>query len=365
MLLWECTSTCNLECVHCRRLGASRWLPEGDLTTEQGLDLIRSLPEVGAPTLVFCGGEPLMRLDLFDLAREARRLGLITALETNGTIMSAGTVKQIVDAGFARVSITLDGPDAASHDPVRGEGNFNRSIKAIKLLRQRRVCVQLNITVTRQNLQSLDALYRLAISLDVDALHLFMLHPVVCGVALPPLAMLDETDYEHALQWMRDKSKERKVDLQTTCTPHYFRIKLQQEKEERRIKLLGIATANSRSNGRNDAADAPIPQCCLGGQAICFVSHSGEVQPCGYLPISSGNVKTTPLPQIWRQSALFENLRSAQREDGKCGLCDHKDICMGCRARALANVHDCIALQPLSQHSATLAQSSQSSEKMP
>jgi MoaA/NifB/PqqE/SkfB family radical SAM enzyme len=153
MLLWQCTSACNLECPHCSRLGASRWLPEGDLTTEQGLDLIRSLPQIGAPTLVFCGGEPLM------------------------------------------------------------------------------------------------------------------LHPVACGVALPSSAMLDEMEYELALQWIRDKSKEHKIDLQTTCPPHYFRLKLQQEKEERRIKLLGTAPAKGHSIGHAAAVPSPVPQCCLGCRA--------------------------------------------------------------------------------------------------
>ena len=85
---------------------------------------------------------------------------------------------------------------------------------------------------------------------------------------------------------------------------------------------------------------------CLAGQAVCFVSHTGEVFPCGYLPVSSGNVRETPLPTIWRRSRVFADLRDDSKLDGKCGCCEYAKVCMGCRARAYSATHDYLAEEP-------------------
>src|SRR5690242_21494356 len=162
LVFWETTTGCNLACIHCRRLEVSRELSKLDLTTEQSKAFIRSLPETGKPILVFSGGEPLMRPDIWDLAEEANRVEIPTALATNGTIMNDEVAARVRDVGFRRVSISFDGPDAPTHDQFRGEGAFDASIAGFKALRRAGLSMQINTTVAKHNYKKLDETYKLA-----------------------------------------------------------------------------------------------------------------------------------------------------------------------------------------------------------
>jgi radical SAM protein with 4Fe4S-binding SPASM domain len=365
LIFWETTTGCNLACIHCRRLEVSHALSRDDLTTEQSRAFIGSIPDTGNPILVFSGGEPLMRPDLFDLARCARDAGVITALATNGTLLDEPTSRKVIDAGFRRASISFDGPDAATHDRFRGAGSFAAAIAGFRALRGAGLSMQINTTITRHNHTRLDDTYRLALDLGADALHLFMLVPVGCGMELSPEVMLDAREYEIALNWIYDRSLEGRLHLKATCAPHYFRIMRQRARESgaampqhahpHRNMHPGAAAAHQPSPiahpGTAPAgAMTAMTKGCLAGQAVCFVSHSGEVFPCGYLPVSSGNVKQTPLATIWRQSAVFADLRDDGRLEGKCGLCEYKKVCMGCRARAFGFTGNYLAEEPNCGH---------------
>jgi MoaA/NifB/PqqE/SkfB family radical SAM enzyme len=209
LLFWETTAGCNLACVHCRRLDVARAMSRDDLSTQQARELIRSLAEMGKPIVVFSGGEPLMRPDLFDLAAEAHGLGLPMALATNGTIMDEHVAQRTVEAGFRRVSISFDGPDAHTHDRFRGiDGAFESSVRGFQLLRERGMSMQMNTTVAKHNHGKLDRMYQLAAELKADALHVFMLVPVGCGMSLSEEMLLDAEEYEKALNWIYDRSLE-------------------------------------------------------------------------------------------------------------------------------------------------------------
>lgn len=363
LLFWETTTGCNLACIHCRRLEVSQTLSKLDMTTAQALAMIRSLPETGQPILVFSGGEPLMRPDLFELAEEARALGLPTALATNGTLVDDAMARKIVSAGFRRVSISFDGPDAPTHDLFRGPGAFDQSIAGFKSLRVAGMSMQINTTIARHNVAKLDATYKLALDLGADALHLFMLVPVGCGMELDESVMLSGTEYEQTLNWIHDRSQQGPLHLKATCAPHYFRVIRQRAKAEGKPMPRAQHADGHSSGPRHGHADPtqashsshgthPGPDMtamtkgCLAGQAVCFVSHTGEVFPCGYLPVSSGNVKEKPLPQIWRDSDVFADLRDETNLHGKCGSCEFGKVCMGCRARAYAQTHDYLGQEP-------------------
>lgn len=377
LVFWETTAACNLACVHCRRLDVSQKLSSDDLTTEQARALIRSLPQTGRPILVFSGGEPLMRPDLFELAAEAHAVGLPMALATNGTIMDENIAGRIKRAGFARVSISFDGPDAATHDRFRAiDGAFDSSIAGLKLLRAAGLSIQINTTIAQHNYHRLDDMYKLALEMGADALHLFMLVPVGCGMELDDSIRLDSATYEQALQWAYDRSLENRIHLKVTCAPHYFRVMLQRAKAGGPAMPAGAhphrsmgppagsggpamnlphstartAVAGNRGGhrgGHPGGADmSAMTKGCLAGQAVCFVSHTGEVFPCGYLPVSSGNVNETPLPTIWRESRIFADIRDDSKLTGKCGICEYKRVCMGCRARAYAAMGDYMAEEP-------------------
>ena len=373
LLFWETTAACNLACIHCRRLDVSQQLCNNDLTTEQAKTMIAGLRELGKPILVFSGGEPLMRPDLFELAEYATSIGLPIALATNGTIMDEHIAQRIVDVGFKRVSMSFDGPDAATHDGFRKiDGAFDSSIAAFKLLRSFGMSMQINTSVAKHNHTKLDAVYQLALDLDADALHIFMLVPVGCGMELTKEITLEPDEYEKALNWIYDRSIEGKIHLKATCAPHYFRVIRQRAKQDG--KAMPASSHPHKNMGPAGAADelaaesklknqkskmggtsAPVhpggdmsamTKGCLAGQAVCFVSHEGEVFPCGYLPVTSGNVKDIPLPKIWRESSVFADLRDDSKLNGKCGLCEYKKVCMGCRARAFAESHSYLAEEP-------------------
>ncbi|MGD0137729.1 MAG: radical SAM protein [Tepidisphaeraceae bacterium] len=349
LLFWETTTGCNLACIHCRRLEVSQELSRLDLSTEQSLAMIRSLPETGRPILVFSGGEPLKRPDIFELAAAATAVGLPTALATNGTLVDEAVAGKIVAAGFHRVSISFDGPDAPTHDLFRGPGAFEKSIAGFKALRNAGMSMQINTTIAKHNYRKLDETYRLALELGADALHAFMLVPVGCGMSLDPSVMLSAEEYEQTLNWVYDRSLEGKLHLKATCAPHYFRIMRQRAKTDGRPMPTrhghgGEPGGHPAGHGGPDMT--AMTKGCLAGQAVCFVSHTGEVFPCGYLPVSSGNVKETPLPHLWRDSAIFANLRDESNLGGKCGCCEFSKVCMGCRARAFSHTGDYMAEEP-------------------
>lgn len=375
LVFWESTAGCNLECVHCRRLEVSRELSRKDLDYEQAMRFIESLPQTGKPIVVFSGGEPLMRPDIFELAQRAKEIGLPTALATNGTPVDDAVAKRIVKTGFRRVSISFDGPSPETHDKFRGiDGAFEDSIRGFKALRKLGMSMQINTTITKHNYHLRDRMYELALELGADAMHIFMLVPVGCGMELGEDVKLDEDEYETALNWIYDKSLEEKLHLKATCAPHYFRVMRQRAKAEGREmpraahphKNMGEPQAMplmGRPNGQpgghpggypgghpGDAAMSAMTKGCLAGQAVCFVSHTGEVFPCGYLPVSSGNVKDTPFPEIWRESQIFAELRDDSNITGKCGCCEYKKVCMGCRARAFADTGSYLATEPNCGH---------------
>jgi len=337
LLFWETTAACNLACVHCRRLDASNQLSRDDLTTEQAATMIRSLPDLGRPILVFSGGEPLMRPDLLELAGIAREVGLPTALATNGTIMDDRLARRIVEAGIRRTSMSFDGPTPAIHDRFRGiDGSFEATRRGFATLRDAGMSMQINTSVARHNFQHLDAMYDLALAMGADALHIFMLVPVGCGMALGDEIMLAPDEYEAALHWIYDRQQEGRLQLKATCAPHYFRVKTQRD----------VAAGAKPQAATSGGAMHAMTKGCLAGQSVCFVSHTGEVFPCGYLPATSGNVKATALPEIWRDSSVFADLRDDRQLAGKCGVCEFKKVCMGCRARAFAESHDYLAEEP-------------------
>jgi radical SAM protein with 4Fe4S-binding SPASM domain len=361
LVFWETTTGCNLSCIHCRRLEVSAEMARNDLTHEEAKAFIRSVKETGNPILVFSGGEPLMRRDWFELGCYARDIGLLTALATNGTMVNEQVAAQIVEAGFKRVSMSFDGPDAPTHDQFRGEGAFDASIVGFTALRRVGMSMQINTTVAKHNYRKLNETYQLALDLGADALHIFMLVPVGCGMTLDPAIMLDAQEYEDALNWVYDRSLEQKLHLKATCAPHYFRVMRQRAKVDgkpvplaahphKNMKPDGPPALGGGHPGHGHSEMTAMTKGCLAGQAVCFVSHTGEVFPCGYLPVTSGNVKTTPLPKIWKESGVFADLRDDSTLEGKCGCCEYSKVCMGCRARAFGHTNNYLAEEPNCEH---------------
>lgn len=337
LVFWETTAGCNLTCQHCRRLDlAQDGLAPGDMTTETALRFIDSIVKFAKPILVLSGGEPMIRPDIFELARYGSDKGLPVALATNGTMIDGEVADKIVASGVRRVAISFDGSDAVVHDKFRGlAGSFDKATVGFRALRERGMSMQVNCTVARHNDHQLDEIVALSKELDADALHFFMLVPVGCGVELSKKQQLSPERYEEVLNWVYDKTLENpELQIKATCAPHYFRIILQRGGKEMLTKGHGHGTMHTMTRG------------CLAGTAVCFVSHTGEVFPCGYLPVSAGNVKEIAFEEIWNESALFDKLRDTGNLTGKCGLCEYKNVCMGCRARSYGEMGDYLAEEP-------------------
>lgn len=333
IIFWETTAVCNLTCRHCRVLPEED-AKRGELTTDEALRFLDELSSDFSPLLILSGGEPLCRPDIFEIASYATGKDLALALATNGTLVTGGIAGQIRDSGIRRVSISLDGPNAEVHDSFRGlTGSFDAAIAGLERIQAVGVSTQINTTVTRHNVDLLPQILELALELGVDAFHIFCLVPVGCGMEIAEDQQISAERYEEVLGWLFEKSLEVGIHLKATCAPHYYRIMRQHAPSEEPAY-------------REKEGMSAVTKGCLAGQSVCFISHTGEVFPCGYLPLSSGNIKQQSLSEIWRTSPTFKSLRDPSQLKGKCGMCEYRRNCQGCRARAYGCTGDFLAEEP-------------------
>lgn len=334
LIAWEVTRSCNLACRHCR--GEAHPEPyEGELTTAEAKALLDTFPAVGKPIVIFTGGDPMMRPDVYELVAHASSLGLTCAFSPNGTLINCENAELIRQSGVERCSISIDGPDAASHDAFRGvPGAFAASIAGIGELKKANVPFQINTTVTKDNLGSFRQIFELCENLGAAAWHIFLLVPMGRAAQLSDQVISPE-EYEDVLHWLYDFRKTTPMQLKATCAPHYYRIMRQRAKEEKTPVNMATFGMDAMTRG------------CLGGTGFCFISHTGQVQPCGYLELNCGNVRETPFPEIWRGSEIFQNLRNPAMYEGKCGKCEFHHVCGGCRARAFSMTGNYLSEEPL------------------
>jgi radical SAM protein with 4Fe4S-binding SPASM domain len=334
-----------LKCKHCRA-EAKYFSDPAELTTAEAKSMMEDLDNLGKPILVFSGGEPLMRRDLFELMDYGRTLGTRMALATNGTLVDEATADRVARAGLHRVSISLDGPDAATHDGFRqSPGAFAASVAAIRALVARGVAVQVNTSATAHNAGQLPAILSLTESLGCVAWHLFMLVPVGCGLEIPENDRLRASQYESTLRWFVTAQLRSPVEMKATCAPHVTRVASQFRPVDSGWSKVDGKTHDTIHRPSHPSAQAG--KGCLAGTGICFISRFGQVQGCGYLPVGAGNVRLNPLSHVWEHSALFAQLRQPSRLEGKCGLCDYAATCGGCRARAFSATGNVFAPEPL------------------
>jgi heme b synthase len=350
LIFWETTAGCNLRCVHCRRVTVADTLLPQDLSTREAFRMIDEIARVGHPVFVLSGGEPLFRPDIFDIARYATDRGLPVALATNGTLIDEAVAVRIRDSGVKRASISFDGADATTHDAFRGlQGSFDAAVRGFRLLRQVGIPVQINTTVANHNKAQLDGMVRMAKELDAVGLHLFLLVPVGCGVEIAEEQMINAQEYERVLNWMYDMERsEPALQLKATCAPHYFRVIHTRRAQERRAGGDGAlpASYDRQVHGHPHGQMHAATKGCLAGTGVCFVSHRGEVFPCGYLPVEAGNLHQETFGNIWRDSKLFAEMRDPDLLEGKCGYCQFKKVCSGCRARSFGVTGNYLAEEP-------------------
>ncbi len=331
LVAWETTRRCHLQCRHCR--GAARDESyEGELTEGEGKRLIDSIASFAKPILILTGGEPMLRKDIYRLARCATDRSIRVVMSPCGHLIDNQSVKLIKESGIQRISISLDGSSARTHDAFRGvAGAFDAALSGIRCLRKTGIEFQINTTVTTLNRDELEEILHLAKTLGAIAFNPFFLVPTGRGAAIAELE-LSPVEYERALAWVFEKSRSESIEVRPTCAPHYNRIA-------------------QRKRGASSTGEKPekgVSHGCLGGQEFIFISHRGRVQPCGFLDLACGDLRESgfDLKKIYQTSPEFLSIRNRPGYHGKCGVCEYLGSCGGCRARAFAATGDYLDEEP-------------------
>lgn len=333
IIAWEITRSCNLACAHCRAAAHCEPYP-GELTLEQCKAVMDDIASITDPILILTGGEPLMRSDIWGIIDYAHELGLRPVIGTNGTLIDDECAARIAEHGIPRVSVSLDFPDAAGQDEFRGkEGAYRQTIAGMRNLRAHGVGVQVNSTITKMNKHLVDDLHDLALAEDAAAFHPFLLVPTGRGEDLVDVELTPD-EYEEVLTWAYHCQKTSPMHFKPTDAPQYYRI------------IRQLCSAEGREVSPETYGMEAMTRGCLGGITFAFISHVGDVQPCGYFDMQLGNVLEKPFSEIWETSPVFDDLRHFDRLRGKCGACEFKRVCGGCRARALAATGDYLAEEP-------------------
>lgn len=323
VIAWESTRACNFACVHCRAEAQKEPDPK-QLTTQEALNLVDQIAALCKPIFIISGGDPLQRKDIFGIASYASSLGLRVVMSPSGSNLTAGTFEKMKAAGVKMISLSLDGSSPEIHDNFRQvPGAFNLAMKNMSMARQSGFAFRVNTTVTQHNLNDLFNIQKVAAEMGAREWDVFMLVPTGRGKVKMEIT---PDQYEDTIQSIYKASLTSPIPIKMTCAPQYMRVIAQQQKEP----------SQSHTGGRG----------CMAGNGFCFISHVGEVFGCGFLPISAGDIRQQKFKQIYQQSPLFVQLRNHESLKGKCGRCEYKVLCGGCRARALSIHKDYLEEEP-------------------
>lgn len=344
LVIWEMTQACDLKCFHCRANSRPHRHPL-ELSTAEAFHMIDQIADMKVPLFVLTGGDPLKRPDLMPIVQYACRRGVRTSLTPSVTpLLVREAIFNLKNAGLMRLALSLDGSTADLHEGFRGvPGAYARTLEAVEWCHEAGLPVQINTTVSRRNLADLDSMLELMKKLRVVLWSVFFLVPT--GRAQLD-DLLSAEEHEFVFGKLYEASKRVKFHIKTTEGQHYRRYVLQQKAKDPGARAQKDLIAQA-PRGVND------------GKGFMFVSHTGEVYPSGFLPVSAGNVLWEPMADIYQNAPLFRALRDSSKLKGKCGECEFNNVCGGSRARAYAVYGDPMAEEPCcSYRPATAARNS-------
>ncbi len=339
-IAWEITRRCNLRCIHCRSASEMEVRGHPDFSTEEAYRVIEDISSYAKPVMVLSGGEPLIRPDVFEIARYGTKKGLRMCLATNGTLVNDDICKMIKDSDIKIVSLSLDGSTEDVHDNFRDQRDaFAGTINAARLFKKHGIEFIINSSFTKRNQEEIPKVYKLAKELGATAWYMFMIVPTGRGEEIMN-ELISKEDYEEILEWHYQMEKDEKDMLvRPTCAPHYYRVVLQKSREER-VKFQRRSLKFSTGGAKG----------CIAGQLICLIDVDGSVLPCSYFPKPAGNIREKSFKEIWEDSELFKELRDFKRYRGRCGSCEYINVCGGCRARAYSVYGDYLEEEPFCSH---------------
>jgi radical SAM protein with 4Fe4S-binding SPASM domain len=323
---WELTRACDLACRHCRAEAVATRHP-AELTAAEALRLLEGLAAFGDPKphLVLTGGDPLTRPDLFELIGAAQALGIGVSVAPSATPrLGTAEIRRFREAGVEAISLSIDGSTPAFHDAFRGiPGTFERTLDAARAAHDVGLPFQINTLVSQETLPDLPAICLLAGELGASRWSLFFLVSVGRGTVLQQIS---PAEADEVMRWLAELAGRGGPPVVTTTeAPHFRRVMLQQR----------VSRARGHGAGIRD------------GNGIMFISHTGDVQPSGFLPLTAGNVRTDDVVSLYRESEVFRTLRRPDLFGGRCGRCEFHWVCGGSRARAYAASGEPLAEDPL------------------
>ncbi|GAB3789901.1 TIGR04053 family radical SAM/SPASM domain-containing protein [Virgibacillus kimchii] len=348
IVIWELTRACELKCLHCRAEAQYHRHPL-ELSFEEGKKLIDDIYEMDNPMLVFTGGDPLMRPDVFDIAEYAVKKGVRVSMTPSATPnVTKEAMEKAKDVGLSRWAFSIDGHCAEVHDHFRGtSGSFDLTMNAINYLHELEMPLQVNTVISRYNYEYLDEMAEMVEKLGVVLWSVFFLVPTGRGKESD---MISPAEHEKVLRWLYKLSKRVPFDIKTTAAQHYRRVVIQNKIRENKGKSNKdeIFYEDALMKGDTGKIDGlgRAPKGVNDGNGFVFISHTGDVYPSGLLPIKAGNVRQTPLATIYRESEVFQNLRNPDKYKGKCGICEFRHVCGGSRSRAYNVTGDYMESEP-------------------
>ncbi len=340
-IAWEVTRACAYACVHCRA-DAMHTPDPRELNTEESLRLIDRLVDFGSPILIFTGGDPMMRKDLAQLIGYATQKGLRCSLTPTATALpTLERLEKVRDAGIRRIALSLDAPRPEIHDSFRKvPGSWQRTLDILHRAQSIGVSVQVNTTVARHNVDILEEMIPFIQEVGAVQWSLFFLVPTGRAQAA---SMISPEQHEQVFNWLYELSQKAPFDIKSTAAPMYRRVAIERKRAEqgsdRPVTFQGAGFQyadglNRPTKGVND------------GNGFLFISHVGDIQPSGFLPITAGNVRQDDVVNVYRSAPLFTDLRDTSKLKGRCGVCAYRDVCGGQRGRAFGITGDYLESDP-------------------
>ncbi len=346
LIIWETTQACDLACRHCRASAQPNHDPL-ELTTAEGERVLDQAAEMGTPIFILSGGDPLKRPDLYHLIRHGADRGLRMATIPAATdLLTEEVVRRLKASGLSQMALSLDFPTAKLHDAFRGvPGAYGRTMQAIEWAHRHELPLQINTTLCGESAPYLEDMVRLVNSLGIVFWEVFFLVPMGRGASLSGLTAVQ---CEEIFEILYQAQKEAGFLVKITEAPHYRRYAVQQARHEDG----GAHHPSSCLPPRLRRTEGPghsiglAPQGVNSGNGFLFISHTGDVFPSGFLPITGGNVRRQTLASIYRESDIFRQLRRPAEFDGVCGYCEFNALCGGSRSRAFALTGNPLASDP-------------------
>ncbi len=340
-IAWEVTRACAYACVHCRADAQPRRDPR-ELSTHEARALIERLAVFGNhPILIFTGGDPMMRPDLFELIAYANQLELRCSLTPTATALpTQERLEKAREAGIRRVALSLDAPRPGIHDLFRKvPGSWQRTMETLHRAQSVGLSVQVNTTVAKHNVDILPEMVPFIQEVGAVQWSVFFLVPT--GRAMIE-QMISAEQHEAVFNWLYDLAQQAPFDIKSTAAPMYRRVAIERKRAETGSKTITFQGAgfqyadglNRPTKGVND------------GNGFLFISHIGEIQPSGFLPVTAGNVREHDVVEIYRNHPIFKALRNPDLYKGVCGRCEYRHVCGGQRGRAYGVTGDYLESDP-------------------